>query len=107
MPPPLKAALPLADQLFRPHKPLRKAGVLLQGLQSETLLQHHLLAPLSSAEQARREALMVAVDGLNRRFGRGTLQWAACGLSPAWMMRRSRLSRAATTRLSDVPVARA
>jgi len=103
----LKAALPLTDQLFRPHKPLRKAGVLLQGLQPETLLQHHLLAPLSSAEQARREALMVAVDDLNRRFGRGTLQWAACGLNPAWMMRRARLSRAATTRLSDVPVARA
>jgi DNA polymerase V len=47
------------------------------------------------------------VDGLNRRFGSGTLQWAACGLSPAWTMRRSRLSRAATTRLSDVPVVRA
>jgi DNA polymerase V len=103
----LKAALPLTDQLFRPHKPLRKAGVLLQGLQPENLLQHHLLAPLSSEEQARREALLAAVDGLNRRFGRGTLQWAACGLSPAWTMRRSRLSRAATTRLSDVPVARA
>ena len=103
----LKAALPLTDQLFRPHKPLRKAGVLLQGLQPQSLLQHHLLAPLSSEEQARREALLAAVDGLNRRFGRGTLQWAACGLSPAWTMRRSRLSRAATTRLSDVPVARA
>jgi len=47
------------------------------------------------------------VDRLNHRFGRGTLQWAACGLSPAWTMRRSRLSRAATTRLSDVPVVRA
>ena len=103
----LKAALPLTDYLFRPHKPLRKAGVLLQGLQPDTLLQHHLLAPLSSEEQARREALMAAVDGLNRRFGRGTLQWAACGLSPAWTMRRARLSQAATTRLSDVPVARA
>jgi DNA polymerase V len=103
----LKAALPLTDQLFRPHKPLRKAGVLLQGLQPQSLLQHHLLAPLSSEEQARREALLAAVDGLNRRFGSGTLQWAACGLSPAWTMRRSRLSRAATTRLSDVPVARA
>jgi len=103
----LKAALPLTDQLFRPHKPLRKAGVLLQGLQPETLLQHHLLAPLSGEEQARREALMATVDGLNRRFGRGTLQWAACGLNPAWMMRRARLSRAATTRLSDVPIARA
>ena len=103
----LKAALPLTDQLFRPHKPLRKAGVLLQGLQPQSLLQHHLLAPLSSEEQVRREALLAAVDGLNRRFGSGTLQWAACGLSPAWTMRRSRLSRAATTRLSDVPVARA
>jgi DNA polymerase V len=103
----LKAALPLTDQLFRPHKPLRKAGVLLQGLQPESLLQHHLLAPLSSEEQARREALLAAVDGINRRFGSGTLQWAACGLSPAWTMRRSSLSRAATTRLSDVPVARA
>ena len=103
----LKAALPLTDQLFRPHKPLRKAGVLLQGLQPQSLLQHHLLAPLSSEEQARREALLAAVDGLNRRFGSGTLQWAACGLSPAWTMRRSRLSRAATTRLSDVPVVRA
>jgi DNA polymerase V len=103
----LKAALPLTNQLFRPHKPLRTAGVLLQGLQPESLLQHHLLAPLSSEEQVRREALLAAVDGLNRRFGRGTLQWAACGLSPAWTMRRSRLSRAATTRLSDVPVARA
>ncbi|MCX5953807.1 MAG: Y-family DNA polymerase [Cyanobacteria bacterium] len=103
----LKAALPLTDQLFRPHKPLRKAGVLLQGLQPQSLLQHHLLAPLSSEEQARRQALLAAVDGLNRRFGSGTLQWAACGLSPAWTMRRSRLSRAATTRLSDVPVARA
>lgn len=103
----LKAALPLTDQLFRPHKPLRKAGVLLQGLQPENLLQHHLLAPLSSEEQARRQALLAAVDGLNRRFGSGTLQWAACGLSPTWTMRRSRLSRAATTRLSDVPVARA
>jgi DNA polymerase V len=50
---------------------------------------------------------MAAVDGINRRYGSGTVQWAACGLAPAWRMRRGHLSRAATTRLSDVPVARA
>jgi DNA polymerase V len=103
----LAAALPLAERLFRPHKPLQKAGVLLQDLQPVGLLQHHLLAPLPPEQQQRREALMAPVDGLNRRYGSGTVQWAACGLRPRWTMRRSRLSRAATTRLSDVPVVRA
>jgi DNA polymerase V len=103
----LAAALPLAERLFRPHKPLQKAGVLLQDLQPVELLQHHLLAPLPPEQQRRREALMAAIDGLNRRYGSGTVQWAACGLQPRWTMRRSRLSRAATTRLSDVPVVRA
>jgi DNA polymerase V len=103
----LAVALPLAERLFRPHKPLRKAGVILQDLSPIALLQHHLLVPQSPAQQRRREALMAAVDGLNRRYGSGTVQWAACGLAPAWRMRRGHLSRAATTRLSDVPVARA
>jgi DNA polymerase V len=100
----LAAALPLTDSLYRRHKPLQKAGVLLQQLQPEALLQHHLLAPLEPQQQRRREALMAAVDGLNRRYGSGTVQWAACGLQPVWAMRRSRLSRAATTRISDVPL---
>ncbi len=103
----LAAALPLADRLFRPHKPLQKAGVLLQQLQPLDQLQHHLLQPLPPEEQRRREALMATVDGLNRRYGQGTVQWAACGLRPHWAMRRSRLSRAATTRLSDLPLVRA
>jgi len=103
----LRAALPLAEQLHRPHKPLQKAGVVLQDLQSNDLLQHHLLAPLPEGEQRRREALMATIDALNHRYGSGTVQWAACGLRPAWAMRRSRLSRAATTRLADIPVVRA
>jgi DNA polymerase V len=103
----LAAALPLAERLFRPHKPLQKAGVLLQDLQPVELLQHHLLVPLPPEQQRRREALMATVDGLNRRYGSGTVQWAACGLRPRWTMRRSRLSRASTTRMSDVPVVRA
>lgn len=100
----LAAALPLAERLFRPHKPLQKAGVLLQNLQQLEQLQHHLLVLLSPQQQRRREELMATIDGLNRRYGRGTVQWAACGLQPAWAMKRQRLSRAATTRLADIPV---
>ncbi|MFN7227541.1 MAG: Y-family DNA polymerase [Synechococcaceae cyanobacterium] len=103
----LAAALPLTTRLHRPHKPLQKAGVLLQNLQPIEQLQHHLLAPLGEAEQRRREMLMATVDGLNRRYGSGTIRWAACGLAPTWAMRRSRLSRAATTRLADIPVVHA
>jgi DNA polymerase V len=103
----LAAALPLVERLFRPHQPLQKAGVLLQDLRPRQQLQHHLLLPQSEAQQTRRAALMAAVDALNHRYGRGAIQWAACGLHPSWTMRRSRLSRAATTRLEELPVAHA
>ena len=99
----LAAALPLAARLFRPRKPLAKAGVLLQQLQPDDLLQHHLLVPITAEQQQRRERLMAVIDGLNRRYGRGAVQWAACGLQPAWAMRRSRLSGAATTCLAQIP----
>jgi DNA polymerase V len=89
----LQAALPLVALIYRPHKRFTKAGVLLQDLQSQEQLQHHLLAPLPEAEQQRRTALMQRIDDLNRRYGRGTVQWAACGLTPSWMMRREQLSR--------------
>ena len=100
----LAAALPLAQALFKPHKPLQKAGVVLQELCDGATLQHHLLAPLPPEQQQRRSALMATIDRLNRHYGSGTVQWAACGLQSPWRMRRSRLSRAATTRLADLPV---
>ncbi len=99
----LAAALPLVARLFRPRRRFQKAGVLLQDLQPEDQLQHQLFAPLPQEQQRRREALMAAIDGLNRRYGSGTVAWAACGLRPAWAMRRDRLSPAATTRLGDIP----
>ena len=103
----LAAALPLVGRLFRPHKPLQKAGVLMQALQSTATLQHHLLAPLPLEQQRRREVLMATIDDLNHRFGSGTVQWAAAGLQTPWRMRRSRLSGAATTQLDAIPLVQA
>jgi DNA polymerase V len=103
----LQAALPLVAVLFSPHKPLHKAGVLMQQLQGEETLQHNLLLPLPLEQQHRRTALMATIDQLNRHYGSGTVQWAAAGLQTPWRMRRSRLSGAATTRLDAIPVVRA
>jgi DNA polymerase V len=103
----LQAALPLVAVLFSPHKPLHKAGVLLQQLQGEETLQHNLLLPLPLEQQHRRTALMATIDQLNRHYGSGTVQWAAAGLQTPWRMRRSRLSGAATTVLDAIPVVRA
>lgn len=100
----LAAALPLVDRLFHSQHPLQKAGVLLQALQPAHQLQQHLFTPMTPAGQARRRALLATIDALNARHGRGTIQWAACGLHTTWAMRRSRLSGCATTRLGDVPL---
>ena len=103
----LQAALPLVDHLYRPGCAFRKAGVLLQQLQPEEQLQHHLLQAASPGQLQRRERLMQAVDRLNRRFGAGTLQWAVVGLQPDWCMRRHHLSSGYTTRLGDLPLVQA
>ena len=103
----LQAALPLVGRIFRPNRQLAKAGVLMQHLQSNDILQTHLMVPMSEEQQQKRDCLMQTIDRINRRYGRGTLQWAGCGLHPSWLMRRGQLSRAATTRLSDLPVVKA
>ena len=100
----LAAALPLVERIYRPHRRLNKAGVLMQNLQSADHLQQHLLVAVHVDEQHRRDRLMNTVDRLNHRYGSGTVSWAVCGMQPGWSMRRHQLSRAATTRLNDVPL---
>ena len=103
----LRAALPLVERIFQPHRQLAKAGVLMQHLQSNDILQTHLMVPISEEQQHKRECLMQTVDRLNNRYGRGTIQWAACGIHTTWMMRREQLGPAATTRFKDVPTVHA
>ena len=103
----LQAALPLVAQLFRNGYRFHKAGVLLQELQPLEQLQQHLFVSLSPQQQQRRECLMQLVDQLNARFGAGTLQWAATGLQPPWLMRRGHLSPGYTTRFKELPLVKA
>ncbi|NOS76976.1 MAG: DUF4113 domain-containing protein [Nitrospira sp.] len=47
---------------------------------------------------------MAALDAINARWGAGTLQYAACGLTKAWQMQSYRRSSAYTTNWAELPV---
>lgn len=57
-----------------------------------------------------RRRLMSALDGLNQRYGRGTLLMASAGLAGnrrAWSMKQERRTPGYTTCWDDLAVARA
>jgi len=77
-----------------------KAGVILDGLVSPDRAPKALI----HAVDPRRDSLMEALDGVNARFGRGSLFVARTGVRKAWAVRADMRSPAYTTRLGEVPV---
>jgi len=104
-PPLLDAAGTLLDIVYREGPAYKKAGVALQALRPEDAGQGHLFRNRTAAD----DALMDAVDELNREMGRGTVGFAAAGRSGErdWTMKREMRSPHYTTRWSDLPVAHA
>ena len=101
--------------IYRPGFNYVRAGVMLLDLRSqgETQGELDLLAAepeaLAQSEPARA-SLMSAVDALNRRFGRGAVGVASAlrsGGAAHYDSRRERMSPRYTTRLDEIPLARA
>ncbi|KGG12630.1 MULTISPECIES: Y-family DNA polymerase [Prochlorococcus] len=103
----LRVSLDLVERIFCPYHKLIKAGVIMQNLTRNDHLQLHLLKQQKPQKYLQRERLMSVIDHLNQLYGNGTIQWAACGVSRHWEMRRQNLSPAATTRLKDIPIVNA
>jgi len=80
----------------------KKAGVMLMDLARPDQRQGDLFAPAVTGNAK----LMAALDGINRKFGRGTAGLAASGWAsrPAWGMRQNLLSPNYTTRVGDLPL---
>jgi len=62
---------------------------------------------LFEASPARSAILMTTMDQLNGKYGRGTVGMAAAGIEKPWGMRAEHHSPCYTTRLAELPVARA
>ena len=94
-----KAALEGLERIYRPGWAYSKAGVELAVQPPAAGRMDDLLA----GHDGRAEPLMRTMDAINARMGAGTLRLAACGIEPAWGMRRERLSAVSTTRMSALP----
>jgi DNA polymerase V len=69
--------------------------------------QLSLLDGQGGAGDARSDKLMAILDGINQRYGRGSLRLAAEGVDRSWRMRRGNLSPCYTTDWSGLAVVRA
>ncbi|HVE54475.1 MAG TPA: DUF4113 domain-containing protein, partial [Ramlibacter sp.] len=88
---------------------IHKAGVILLDLQDAAVAQGELAMEGEPAWPAG-DRLMAALDRLNERYGRGTVQLAGAGLggdAREWTMKQQWRTPQYTTRWEDLPVARA
>jgi DNA polymerase V len=102
------AALAGLRAIYRPEYNMAKAGVMLLELQSDSVQQQELA--LEDDDVVDRGNLMATLDGLNLRYGRGTVSMASAGLAGdrrAWSMKQERRTPAYTTDWNDLAVARA
>ncbi len=117
-----EAATQGVRKIFRPGVDFAKAGVMLLDISSQEHAQFELDldsvsdVPGQGAAQGRaqdvaaRRRLMTALDAVNDRFGRATLQLgsaATAGEPRNWKMKQERRTPAYTTRWEDMPVVRA
>ena len=73
----------LCQSIFKPGYQYKKAGVMLSEISPVTHRQGDLLEP----ERATNGKLMLALDTLNQRFGRGTVKVSTQGAYTEWQMR--------------------
>ena len=102
------AAIAGLRAIYRPDYKMAKAGVMLLEIQSDSVQQQELA--LEDDSVVERGNLMATLDGLNLRYGRGTVSMASAGLAGehrAWVMKQERRTPAYTTCWDDVAVAKA
>ena len=92
-------AAELLQRMYKPGYEYKKAGVMLSEITPVGQYQSDWLEP----QQATRTKLMEALDGLNHRFGRGTVKVSTQGAYKEWQMKQERKSPSYTTDWGAVP----
>ncbi len=83
----------LTEQMWQPGYGYKKAGVMLSEITPAGQQQGDLLTPAVVED----DRLMQALDGLNARYGRGTVKLSTQGAGTGWQMRQERKSPGYTT----------
>ena len=97
-----EAALGMLKQIYKPGIHYQKVGVMLMELVPEQGQQTDLFGYTES--KPKSTALMKTLDGLNKKYGRGTVQLASEGKNKAWAMQRALKSPNYTDDWKALPV---
>jgi DNA polymerase V len=89
--------------IFLPGFRYKKCGIMLMDLAPRAVLQGQLFAWGRAPEDSA--TVMAAVDAINERFGRDTVQLAAAGTVRSWAMRAGNRTPRYTTSWAELPIA--
>lgn len=95
----VKYARMALKQIFRQGLKYKKAGVIVSGIVPDNHVQ---LSLYDDINHARHKEVMKAMDELNARYGRESVQLAAQGSGRKWKLRQEKLSPCYTTRWEDL-----
>lgn len=98
----VNAALWGLKQIYKPNYNYAKAGVMLSEIVSKLRIQKDLFA--QSEASPKSEALMAAMDNINRKMGKASIKLASEGFKKPWRMKQGNKSPSYTTRWEDLPV---
>ena len=104
----VSAALSGLRAIYLPGFKLAKAGVMLLDLQPDTVNQGEMFVEPGKVQN--KNGLMATLDGLNQRFGPGTVHIASAGAGArqrAWSMKQERRTPRYTTCWADLLVVHA
>ncbi|MCB2181724.1 MAG: Y-family DNA polymerase [Desulfobulbaceae bacterium] len=99
----IRHALAGLSRIYKPGLRYQKAGVVLFGLVPCSFHQPGLFG----AVDRKSGPLMAAMDRINEKWGRHTIQHAVAGLEKPWKNKQLKKSRAFTTSWKELPVAKA
>lgn len=95
----IRAAMHGLSCVWKEGPRYKKAGVVCLDLHRSDAVQAGLF---HAADSDVRRELMASLDGLNQRYGRGTVVFASSGIQKAWRLRSDHKSAAYTTRWADL-----
>lgn len=90
----------LVRKLYQPGVRYKKAGIMATALRPQASVQMNLF--VDEGASLRSAQLMQALDGINRKMGRNTVYFAACGNKPEWGPKAERRSGRFTTRWGEL-----
>jgi len=97
----IRTSLKGLRRIYRDGYRYKKTGVMVTALVPASQIQPDLF---DQQDRPKSKRLMAALDAINARWGAGTLQYAASGLTKAWQMQSHRRSPAYTTNWAELPV---